>query len=163
MRYLLFLLITILVVGCGEKSSAPSTASTNDAIKTAQVENNLLESALNLKTGNKKLWDSFVDNGGLNKLNILYGLGITSISANWNNQTGQFTGILMQASAATTSPKEVRASLSKLCSVDDSDWVIRADYEPAGKAIKNGFVCYYIFSTATVDISIMKDSTNNKD
>ncbi len=161
MRYLL--LFAVLVIGCGEKSSVPSTVPANDVIKTSQVENNPLEAAINIKTGNKKLWDSFVDNGGLNKLNDLYGLNITSISATWNNQTGQFTGALMRASVSTTSPKEVRASLSKLCSVDDPDWVIRTDYEPKGKVIKNGFTCYYIFSTATVDISIMKDSTNNKD
>jgi hypothetical protein len=163
MRYFLFFLFTVLVIGCGEKSSAPSLAPTNDAIKTTQVENNAFEAAVNVRTGNKKLWDLFVDNGGLNKINDLYGLNIRSISATWNNQTGQFTGALMQASASTTSPKEVRASLSRLCSVDDADWEFRTDYEPMGKAIKDGFTCYYIFSTATVDISILKDSTNNKD
>jgi hypothetical protein len=161
MRSLIILIFAVLIVGCGEKSTTSSPI--NNTNIATQITNNAFEDAINFKTGNKKAWDSFKDNGGLNKLNDLYGLSITSISATWNNETGQFTGALMQADASSTSPKDVRASLSKVCGITEGDWTIRTDYEPTGKAIKDGLTCYYIFSTATVDISVMRESTANKD
>jgi hypothetical protein len=158
MRYLIMVLLIPALFACGDKSST----NVSDAGKTTpppqtQIEKNLLEKAIDIKSGNKKIWDAFKDEGGLNKQNNLYGLSITSLSVTWNSQTGNFTGALMQAMNSNTSPKEVRIALSKVCDLEDSDWVIRSDYEPTGTAKKNGVTCYYIFARNTVDISISSD------
>jgi hypothetical protein len=158
MRYLLLLLVTPFLFACGDKSSPNNSEPGKPIIlPQTQIEKNLLEKAIDVKKGNKKDWDTFKDEGGLNKLNNLYGLNITSLSVTWDNQTGNFTGALMQATNSNTSPKEVRASLSKVCDLEESDWTFRTDYEPTGKAKKDGLTCYYIFSPTTVDISITRD------
>ena len=162
-KYLLISLSVLLIVSCGEKrtQSTPDVAIAIQPIE-VKVEKNAFEAAIDTQNGNKDLWDSFKDNGGLNKLNNLHGLNVTSISANWDGSTKKFKGALLQALASTTSPKEVRAALSKVCRLEDSDWKFRTDYEPTGTAIKNEFTCYYIFSNTTVDIVISMKQQQSK-
>ena len=154
-KYILILLSALVLLSCGDKKSqsTPDVKTASQPIE-VKLEKNAFEAAIDTQNGNKDLWDSFKDNGGLNKLNDLYGLNVTSISASWEGSTKKFKGGLMQALASTTSPKEVRAALSKVCGLEESDWKFRTDYEPTGTATKNGFTCYYIFSNTTVDIVI---------
>ena len=154
-KFILILVMTFIISACGEKKSqsTPNVTTTSQPTE-VKLEKNAFEAAIDTQNGNKDLWDSFKDNGGLNKVNTLYGLNVTSISASWEGSTKKFKGGLMQALASTTSPKEVRAALSKVCGLEESDWKFRTDYEPTGTATKNGFTCYYIFSNTTVDIVI---------
>ena len=158
MRYLILILLVPILFACGDKSTSVTSGGEKPiATPKPEIEKNLLEKSIDIKSGNKKNWDAFKDEGGLNKQNNLYGLSVTSLSVTWNSQTGDFSGALMQAMSSDTSPKDVRIALSKVCGLEESDWTVRNDYEPTGTAKKDGVTCYYIFSRNTVDISISRD------
>ena len=121
----------------------------------ARPNRNVLETAISVESGTHPLWNAFVDEGGLNRENSLYGLKITNISASWDRNTEKFTSVFMQARAVSTSPKEVRDALSKVCGLQDTNWTYSNKYESTGTGKKASLTCYYIFGDAKVDISIL--------
>lgn len=99
-------------------------------------------------------WNKFVDSGGLNKNNNLYGISITSISASWAGN-GELKSAMMKASNAVA-PADVRKALTKACGVSDGDWVYESSPIPNGRVSSTNVTCLYKVFPYAIEIGIGK-------
>lgn len=88
----------------------------------SMIPKNLLEAAIDPRTGNRKAWDQFADDGGLNKESRFFGVSINKLNAQFYKD-GQIYAVIM-SSRQLISAKDVRGFGEKLCRVDPGKWKI---------------------------------------
>ncbi|MBT8621505.1 hypothetical protein [Polynucleobacter paneuropaeus] len=115
---------------------------------------NTLEKTMTLGVSKEADWNKFVDTGGLNRNNNLYGISITSINASWT-ENGDLKSAMMKASS-TVSPEDVRKALTRACGVTMNDWVFESSPIPSGKANSQNITCLYKVFPYAVEIGIGK-------
>jgi len=112
---------------------------------------NLLESAIDPKTGSKSKYDKFKDEGGINNESNFHGLSVRSFEIQYD-KNGNSPTIIMRVSP-TTSPKAVREALSEPCSAQEVDWTKSNVGNQSGKVSKNGIECVYVSDSEGMEVS----------
>ena len=147
LKIIVIWLSIFLLTSCDRQGSSITT-------KSSSVRLNSLEQTMTLGIAKKTDWNKFVDSGGLNKNNNLYGISITSISASWA-ENGDLKSAMMNASSSTP-PEDIRKALTKACGVSAGDWAYESSPIPSGKVGSQNVTCLYKVFPYAVEIGIGK-------
>ncbi len=101
------------------QSKSEKKESTNNK-KPAAGKLNPLESALNPFYGTRQLWDDFVEDGGLNKINGWFGVNVDSAQLSFDKANN--VKEISITTSKQTSVKQIRNSINRLCKFNESDW-----------------------------------------
>lgn len=121
----------LLVSGCLDESSDKGSQGKSSP------KPNALEETFHPLTGSKVKFENFQDIGGLNKSNMFFGLTVKEVVATFT-AAGSINEVSFRISR-TIPASDLRAAMSKLCEVQESQWEVqRGDYQ-SGKV--KGPVC----------------------
>lgn len=144
LKILAIWLSLFLLASCDEQAAS----------KASSTRLNSLEQTMTLGVSKETDWNKFVDSGGLNKNNNLYGISITSISASWAGN-GDLKSAMMKASR-DIAPEDIRKALTRACGVSMNDWVHESSPIPSGRVNSQNITCLYKVFPYAVEIGIGK-------
>ncbi|NPT46879.1 hypothetical protein GNZ12_37350, partial [Paraburkholderia sp. 1N] len=127
----------------------------------ASSQRNMLESALDPFAPNRKLFDQFRDQGGLNAENSFYGLPVEGVVVQWE-RSGAYSTAIMNV-PGSVSPAQVRTALSAACKAPPAAWTYKIDPWPFGTVRNGAITCTYVGSerSSSLEVSIGREDDSS--